>query len=133
MKGSINKKSPVTIIRKVAKVWSILSIGFLLVMLVGHLLSPEETKALPTLVEAIAMLFFPTGVLAGMAISWKWEKIGGIITIVSLLIFYMLIIIPRGAFRAILTTLLLAVPGFLFLFCSLLSRNLKKTKKIIKF
>lgn len=115
----LNKKT-LNIILWTARVWSILSIGFFLLIIVGHLFFPDESDVLPTSIDIVAMLFNPLGLLVGMVIAWKRERLGGIITICSLIVFYMLIIIPRDAFRATPTFLILAGPGFLFLLYSFL-------------
>jgi hypothetical protein len=126
-----DKKRLVTALRLVAKIWSILSIGFLLFAIIGEAVFPAtESSQFANLVEIIAMIFFPFGVMVGMAMAWKWEKIGGIVTIISLLVFYILILIPRSAFRGIPFSLFIAGPGFLFLACSLISkRNIAKERK----
>lgn len=118
-----DKKRLATTLRVTAKIWSILIIAFLLFMLVGEVVFPHEGEGFLNITEIIAMVFFPFGVVVGMGISWKWERIGGIITIISLIVFCLLILIPRRAFGGIPVFLLLAGPGFLFLISSFLSPN----------
>ena len=35
-------------------------------------------------------LFFPIGVYAGQIVAWKWELIGGFITLLSIIAFHLL-------------------------------------------
>jgi len=114
-------------LRVVAKIWSILVIAFLLFMFVGEVVYPHGGEGFVDITEIIAMIFFPFGIVGGMVISWKWERIGAIMTIISLFIFYILILIPRTALRGIPMSLLIAGPGFLFLISSFLSPKEKKS------
>lgn len=121
MKVLKDKKRLGNILRKAAKIWSLLIGVFLLLMLIGEVVFPHEGEGFVSIAEIVALVFFPFGVMAGMGIAWKWERLGGIITIISLIIFYILILIPRSAFRGIPMSLLIAGPGFLFLVSSFLA------------
>jgi glucose-6-phosphate-specific signal transduction histidine kinase len=123
MKKKSSTSRIISIIRNTARVWSALSVAFFLIFIFGHLFAPEEGDQLPTLIDAIAMLFFPVGVTIGLIVSWKKELIGAVTTIVSILMFYILIIIPRSAYAVIPTTLIITGPAFLFLICWFLSRK----------
>jgi len=67
-------------------------------------------------------VFFPVGVCLGMILAWRWEGLGGRVSVASLAAFYLVRRLsspgfPRGfAFSA------LAAPGFLFLLCWRLTR-----------
>lgn len=122
------KKDFITIIRITAKVWSAIIIVLVTLFMLGHLFFPEEDTLPMKLVEGIAMIFFPFGVLIGMGISWKRELEGALITIISVVIFYILIALPRGAgLRMFPAMFIIAGPSILFLSASLLSRIKKKT------
>ncbi len=102
-----------TLLCWIARVWSVLSIGFLLLIFIGEIVSPHAP--LPTLTEAVLMLFFPIGVCVGMIIAWKKELPGALTTIGSVVVFYAGIWLlrgnlPRGPYFA-----LVATPGLLFL------------------
>jgi hypothetical protein len=65
------------------------------------------------------MIFFPFGVSLGLIIAWYREKLGGIITVTCLLLFYAAHLVgsgnlPNGPWFA-----LIAAPGLLFLICTL--------------
>ena len=97
----------------VARIWSALSIVFLLTMFIGELLVPSAP--LPNFVEAVLMLFFPVGVAAGMIIAWKTELPGALVTIVSVVAFYIGVWLLRGNLPRGPYFLLVAAPGLLFL------------------
>jgi len=125
--SSKNKKHLVNIIRRIARVWSLLSIVFVLVIVIGHILNPEDV--LPTIGEWIGILFFPFGVVLGLILSWKWEGLGAMITIGSLIGIYITILIIRGYLPRGPFFVLFAAPGFFFLLSWLLSRINGKTQK----
>ncbi|MBA7665446.1 hypothetical protein ES703_73516 [subsurface metagenome] len=125
--SSKNKKHLVNIIRRIARVWSLLSIVFVLVIVIGHIFSPEDV--LPTIGEWVGILFFPFGVILGLTLSWKWEGLGAMITIGSLIGIYITILIIRGCLPKGPFFVLFATPGFFFLISWLLSRINGKTQK----
>jgi len=101
-------------IRWIARVWSIASVGFVLLIAGGELVSPHAA-APATLRDFIGLFFFPFGTCVGMILAWRWEGLGGGITVGSFLAFYAALRImdgrfPRGPYFA-----LVAAPGILFL------------------
>jgi hypothetical protein len=101
-----------TVIRWVAKVWSVLSIGALLLPTLVE--GPYWLRA-QSLREVIGHLCF-FGILLGLILAWRWEGLGGTITVGSFALFYLTWWLsgrsPSGPFFA-----LIAAPGFLFLAC----------------
>jgi len=101
-------------IRWIARIWSIASVGFILLMLAGEILSPHAPP--PTaLRDLLGLFFFPLGTCLGMILAWRWEGLGGAITVGSLLAFYVMSYIVDGRFPRGPYFLLVAAPGFLFL------------------
>jgi hypothetical protein len=99
--------------RWIARIWSVLSVGVLLLFLVGEGFDPSQ----PTLHEWVMLLFFPCGVAAGMILAWWKEGWGGALTVVSLFAFYAYDTpSDQGIF------LIFAGPGFLFLAAWFLAR-----------
>jgi len=101
-----------TIIRRIARIWSIVILALFLVLIIGHSLNPEEPS--PTPIEWLGMAFFPIGVTVGLVLAWKWEGLGGIITIVGVVAFYAWAQIAKGRSGGPVPALV-AVPGVLFL------------------
>ncbi len=103
-----------TVLCWVARVWSVLSIAFILLIFIGEMFTPA-IAALPSPAEAVLMLFFPVGVLVGMLLAWKKELPGALVTIISVAAFYIGIWLLRGRVPAGPYFLLVAAPGVLFL------------------
>lgn len=128
MKDSKNKNRTVTIIRWIARIWSIASIAFLLVMVIGHLFGSEQSNP-PTFGEMVGLFFFPFGVFIGLIIAWKWEGLGGMIAIGSIIGFHMTMLILGRSLDINPFIDGVAAPGFLFLICWFLSRGRLKIKE----
>jgi hypothetical protein len=67
-----------------ARALSVVSALALLLFVVGEGVNPAELRSR----EWVLMIFFPLGVIAGMAVAWRREGLGGAITVVSLISFY---------------------------------------------
>jgi hypothetical protein len=107
---------PVTvarIVRWIAGAWSIVSLGFVLLIVVGEVVFPHAP--LPTLRDLLKMILFPFGTCAGMILAWRWEGLGGGITVGSLLAFYAALRLTEGRFPGGPYFVLIAAPGILFL------------------
>jgi hypothetical protein len=109
-------KAPIAVltVRWIARVWSIASVGFVLLIVAGELVYPHAPPP-STFRDLVGLLFFPFGTCVGMILAWRWEGLGGGITVVSLLAFYAALRLmdgqfPRGPYFA-----LVAAPGALFL------------------
>ena len=114
-------RSSVVIVRWIARLWSLVSVGFVLLMFIGSGLAEGFNPAQFSSRDWIGLFFFPFGVCLGMIVARRREGLGGAITVGSLLAFYAALWVmdgrlPRGPYFA-----LLAAPGVLFLVCWLLS------------
>jgi hypothetical protein len=115
------------ILRWVARGWSILSLVFVTVIFVGEALHPTTTVPI-TPRDVLALPLFPLGTYLGLVLAWRWEGLGGAITIGSLLAFYVALFLmdgrfPRGPFFA-----LVATPGVLFLASRGISSRLRRER-----
>jgi len=68
-----------------ARVLSILVVGVVLLFAYGEGLNLSHFTA----TELVLFLFFPIGVCLGMALAWRWEGLGGGVTVASLAAFYL--------------------------------------------
>lgn len=93
-----------------ARIWSLLSIGFLLFMIIGHLLG-GDFGSFNDNTERLMFLFFPIGVIVGLGLAWWKSWLGGLVTIGSLLAFRL--IGNEIDFNFWIDGI--AAPGFLFL------------------
>ena len=95
---------------RITKLWSALSIAFLMYMIIGHLFG-SELQNLASPKDFISLTLFPLGVLVGQLWAWKTAKVGGLIATLSFALFYIIhpetIMAPWFAVNA--------VPGLLFL------------------
>jgi hypothetical protein len=76
-------------------------------------LTPRETA----MMAAFLIMFL------GLVLSWKWELVGGIITVCGLAAFYLLDYALSGSFPHGPFFLIFAAPGFLFVYLGWRSRK----------
>ncbi|MBL8810152.1 MAG: hypothetical protein JNM43_08250 [Planctomycetaceae bacterium] len=101
-----------------ARFSSLASIGLLGLFLFGG-----EESMTPTLREAVAMVFFPFGVVAGMIIGWKYELRGGVVSVISLALFYAVMAIMGRGIPTAPWFVVFTLPGILFLTAGLLQKH----------
>ena len=110
--------------RLTAKIWSLFSLGFILMFLIGNALSPKGT--MPTTFEWFMLIcLFPGGVLTGIALAWKWEFIGSLLSISCLVTFYVIQTFVSGRIPGGPYFFLIAAPAFLFLISWIVSKEKK--------
>jgi hypothetical protein len=102
---------PLAVIELLARVGSIASITLLLMLFVGEGLHPSEISKN----EWAGLLFFPVGVVIGMVIAWWKEGVGSVVTLGSLLGFYLVWGYLMRNHIGGWWFLVFASPGFLFL------------------
>lgn len=94
-----------------ARISSIISIGIILLFFIGEGFNPVKL----VLREWVGFLFFPLGIAVGMIVAWRREKLGGIITISSLLLFYGVHFLFSGELPRGWAWFIFSSPGILFL------------------
>jgi hypothetical protein len=112
----------IAFLRWTARIWSILSILFIMAFAIGEGLLFQETAPF-RLSELVGLLFFPVGILIGMLLGWWREGLGGIVTMVSLVVFYGISFFTNGRFPSGPYFALVAAPGLLFAINSLLRHH----------
>jgi hypothetical protein len=103
----MSKVRSVTVLRWVARIWSIASIGLLCAFLFGEGLPPFTIKA----------VLFPFGVMLGLILAWWLELIGGFMAAVSMLLFYVLEHLGHGRFPKGYAFILVSAPSVIFICC----------------
>lgn len=117
-----NQKRIATIIRLIARIWGTLILLFLLFFVGAHVLgaggngdggfnSAEE--------RLIFYLTFPVGTMVGLALVWKWEGLGGLITTGSIISLFLL----RPDLIYVPYFIGIAITGILFLAYWVLARG----------
>lgn len=104
----------------VATIWSVASIVFVLTFIFGEAFGGHAAR--PTGTEWVGLALWPGGVMVGLVIAWVRKGTGGTIAIASLVVFYFWHLLERGKFPGGPFFILVAAPGILFLWSSLLSR-----------
>ena len=61
------------------------------------------------------ILFMPFGVVVGLILAWKWEGLGGIITLISVIGFHLFIYLQYGNPVSRIFPFLPAIPALLFI------------------
>jgi len=83
MNNPIIKPGIVTlVIQWIARVWSMASVGLVLLIAVGELVYPHAPPP-STFRDLVGLFLFPFGVCVGMIVAWRWEGLGGGITVGS--------------------------------------------------
>lgn len=109
------------VVRWTARAWAVATIGIVLLLSVGEGVYPAGPA------EWIGFLLYPVGICVGMILAWWREGLGGGITVGSLVAFYIFHTATAGNLPRGWAWLVLAVPGFLFLWCWKRSRDLTVT------
>ena len=115
-------------IRRIARIWSFPIIVYALMMLTGYAWNwvtigkadPYAVDGYP-LVEAIPPILMFLSIL-GLAIAWRWEKLGGAIALIFQLATLLVLLIqipitqdfPRSAIPYLMLVMVV-IPGILFL------------------
>jgi hypothetical protein len=104
-------KNNLKIILWIARILGTLSLVFLLYISFEAFFSSEKTKtSLISNLDIISLLFFPLSTIIGLALAYKWEGIGGIITIGGMISLH--IIRPDIASNLLISAF--AIPGLLY-------------------
>jgi hypothetical protein len=124
-------------IRRIARIWSSPIIVYSLLMLIGYAWNwvtigkadPYTVEGYP-LVEALPPMLMFISVL-GLGIAWRWEGLGGAITLVFQVATLLLLLIQRPLTQDFsrsvipyLMSLVISIPGILFLVCWRRSRRM---------
>ncbi len=111
------------IIRALAKIGSLASLGFLSMFVVAHFTQGE----LPAIGshEWLGLMFFPIGVMAGLLLSWWKEALGGWLTVGNLIAFYCWNLMNSGHLPGGPYFILLTLPGLMFLIANWLDSSVK--------
>lgn len=116
------------ILRWVARLSGTAIILFVLYFLFMHFFASEgsENNPLISSEDIFAFVCFPLSTIIGLAIAYKWEGVGGLISTLGFIILF--VIRPDLSSSPIMTAL--ALPGLLYLIYWILAK--KKQKPIIQ-
>jgi hypothetical protein len=114
----------VKITRWIARLWSILV--FVVALLIIFTPDPYATEPVPV-ADWFLLSLWGVAIL-GLLVAWRWERVGGIITIVTLVIRELAWVILKGDWMVsfLIVWLFFLPPAILFLVAWGLERNAKK-------
>ncbi len=117
----MNTKSLSTIFHWIARVIGTVLVGLTLILAIGEGMPNLFTQPFIIQIGFLALAL----VLSGILLAWRWEFLGGIISLVGWILF---ILVERVSFRHSAFFILLVVPSLLFLGSSFLRRHYEKHK-----
>lgn len=106
-------------IRRIARTLSVVIIAFTVVMIIGHLVVPDPHAVDYPPIENLLPLMMTLSVL-GLGIAWRWEGVGGAISVGFFLAHLAMFWAIRQEFfplRALATLSPVLITGMLFLVC----------------
>jgi peptidoglycan/LPS O-acetylase OafA/YrhL len=108
-----NTSLPTLVLRWTARVLGTFIAGMLLLFMIGNHYNPFTMQ----LREAIHTLFMPVGVVIGLALAWRWEKLGGLIATLGMGGWFAMLFLTSGGLnlRYGWVFALLTLPGLLYL------------------
>ena len=110
------------IVRWTARALSVLSTAVLLLFVFGEPFPVAKITA----TEWLGLMLFPVGVVIGFAVAWWRERLGGLITLGSLLAFYLVFVfVMKEQLTEGVWFLVFAFPGVLFLIAAVMSDTKK--------
>jgi hypothetical protein len=109
-------------VRWVARVLSALLLGLVVAMFVGVTLDGGFHPLKLQGVEPIQMIFFWTACI-GMLVAWRWEVIGGALSLVAMLLFFAVEFAVNGRAPGGLILYLIVLPGILFLLSGVIRKH----------
>jgi hypothetical protein len=108
---------PLAIVELLARVGSIASVTLLILIFMDEAVRPSEISRN----EWAGLVFFPLGIIIGMVIAWWKEGVGSVLTVASLVGFYIVYGYLLRNHVGSWVFIAFASPGFLFLLHWLLS------------
>ncbi|RPJ81421.1 MAG: hypothetical protein EHM13_10455 [Acidobacteria bacterium] len=103
-------------LRCTARIWSVACVALLAEFVVSELLDVSGWN------ESLGSVLVSFGISTGLILAWRWERLGGSITLGILLAYYVIPVANTGALPSALAGAMFAAPGVLFLVSSTVSR-----------
>lgn len=119
---SVDSKS-VCILRWTARILASVMAALILLIFVGETLGDGVPSLFHMTVREILMMFSFFALWLGLLLGWKWELLGGLLTLCAVVVFYVLNFFITGTFPGGPFFLILAFPSLLFLYCGWQNRK----------
>ncbi len=122
---NISSSSLLSVIRYIARLFSILLIVLVVMLSIG------EGLPNPVTLSSVELLLFASLLimLVGLVLSWQKEDTGGIITILGFILFFIVNSVSSGSLRLGFFFLLFPLTGILFVLCCRIDKRILSPKK----
>ncbi|MFC1531824.1 hypothetical protein ACFL7M_00435 [Thermodesulfobacteriota bacterium] len=101
--------------------------ALILLFFVGETLGEGVKPLLYMTVKEILLMVVFFVLWLGLLLGWKWELLGGLLTLCAVIVFYVLNILFTGIFPRGPFFLIFAFPSLLFLYCGWQNRKSMNT------
>jgi len=101
-----------TVLRWIGRILGLLIIAFVLLMAIGQGFDPRGLNG-TELAMSLALLTS----LVGMGLAWRWELVGGLLSLIGMFGFYLINFAAAGRFPGGPIFPLCFVPGAIAIFC----------------
>jgi hypothetical protein len=130
MKSDFQKTT--NIIRKTARIWSLLIIAFSMIIFIGEIIgawmNSQPNNTYPWYENLLPLTLFLA--VVGLALAWRWELFGGVLCIICVTANYIMYVAfiasERGLYMVPLISLPIIIPGILFLISWFRTRRISK-------
>jgi hypothetical protein len=107
----------VRILRWIARILASIMAALILLFFVGETLGEGVQSLSHMTVREILLMFTFFALWLGLLLGWKWELLGGLLTLCAIIVFYALNILFAGIFPKGPFFIASALPSLLFLYC----------------
>lgn len=118
----MNPKS-LNILRWIARIWAALMAGSVLFIFIAHIVGDGIGSLSGFTARDALMMPSMLITIIGLVVAWKWERVGGWMTVGGMLAFYLFDFLFTGTFPQGGSFLLIAFPGLLFLLLTYLGKS----------
>ena len=110
-------------IRWSARFWAVIVVAIILFIFIAHVIEDGIGPLTElTLRETLMMIAFVVTTVS-LLLGWKWELVGGSLTLAGMVAFYLIDFAFSGSFPQGPFFLMIAFPGVLFIIAGLLSNK----------
>ena len=113
----------IRIIRWIARIWASLMVAFMLFMFAAHVIEDGIGPLDNFQIRDTLMMIFLIISVVGLAVGWKRERLGGWMAVGGMAAFFLIDFLFTGDFPLMITFLIVAFPGVLYLILSYLDKD----------
>lgn len=113
----------VCILRWIARILASVMAALILLICVGETLGEGLQSPFHMTFWEIFMMFAAFALWLGLLLGWKWELLGGLLTLCAVMVFYALNFLITGLFPGGPFFLIFAFPSLLFIYCGWQNRK----------